>query len=163
MKKIVGIMTVILGVAGLNLSCKSNTEEVVTPALTTEVKEALNAAILDEYKAQVTYQKILNDFGSTTRPFSNIILAEQKHASAIAKLLTNYKLPIPENPYTVDQMPVFMTVQAACAAGAEAEAENIEMYDQLLRLNIPADIRKVFENNRNASLNNHLPAFNACK
>ena len=28
---------------------------------------------------------------------------------------------------------------------------------------LPADVRQVFTNNRAASLNNHLPAFDRCK
>ena len=60
-------------------------------------------------------------------------------------------------------MPAFSTVKDACAAGAVAEIENIELYDTFLKLDLPSDVRNVFENNRKASLDNHLPAFNACK
>jgi hypothetical protein len=53
-------------------------------------------------------------------------------------------------------------VVAACAAGAAAERENIAMYDDLLRTDLPVDVRQVFSNNRSASLVNHLPAFERC-
>ena len=36
------------------------------------------------------------------------------------------------------------------------------MYDELLRLTLPADVRQVFENVGLASLSNHLPAFERC-
>jgi hypothetical protein len=36
------------------------------------------------------------------------------------------------------------------------------MYDRLLPLELPADVRQVFTNNRRASLVNHLPAFESC-
>jgi hypothetical protein len=36
------------------------------------------------------------------------------------------------------------------------------MYDDMLRLSLPSDVRQVFENNRSASLVNHLPAFERC-
>ena len=53
-------------------------------------------------------------------------------------------------------------MRAACAAGVEAETDNIALYDRLLKLNLPADVEQVFTNNRAASFNNHLPAFEAC-
>lgn len=162
MKILIRVVTLLLGSALLMVSCQSNTTQ-VAPNLTPEIQEALNAAILDEYKAQMTYQKVLDDFGSSTRPFSNILNAEVKHANAIADLLITYQRSVPANPYNLAQMPVYSSVQAACQAGAEAEIENIELYDRLLAQNLPTDVRKVFENNRSASLNNHLPAFNACK
>jgi hypothetical protein len=43
-----------------------------------------------------------------------------------------------------------------------AERENIAMYDDLLRGDLPADVRQVFSNNRSASVTNHLPAFERC-
>jgi len=43
-----------------------------------------------------------------------------------------------------------------------AEIENIEIYDLNLALSLPADVRTVFENNRAASLDKHLPAFEQC-
>ena len=33
---------------------------------------------------------------------------------------------------------------------------------ELLRADLPADVRQVFSNNRSASLVNHLPAFERC-
>ena len=46
--------------------------------------------------------------------------------------------------------------------GVVAERENIAIYDRLLPLDLPVDVRQVFENNRAASLFNHLPAFERC-
>lgn len=40
--------------------------------------ELLKEAILDEYKARDTYQKIIDKFGPV-RPFINIVEAEQSH------------------------------------------------------------------------------------
>jgi hypothetical protein len=53
-------------------------------------------------------------------------------------------------------------VPAACAAGVVAERENIAIYDRYVGLALPQDVRQVFESNRAASLNNHLPAFEQC-
>ena len=57
----------------------------------------------------------------------------------------------------------FATVTAACAAGVVAEQENIAMYDRLLLTELPNDVRNVFTNNRRASLDRHLPAFESCR
>ena len=43
-----------------------------------------------------------------------------------------------------------------------AEVENAEIYDRYLDLPLPADVRTVFENNRDASIERHLPAFERC-
>jgi len=74
----------------------------------------------------------------------------------------NRGLPIPESNRTLDKVPEFDTVVAACAAAVVAEVENIALYDELLALDLPRDVRNVFTNIRAASLNNHLPAFEAC-
>lgn len=154
----------ILFILGITIfaGCNDN-RSTLNPGLSPEIQKALNATIEDEYKAQITYQRILSDFGSQTKPFSNILSAEVKHADAIANLLNTYDLPVPNNTFNVADMPTFSTVKDACAAGAIAEVENIELYDKFLKLDLPSDVRNVFENNRKASLNNHLPAFNACK
>ncbi len=161
MKNLTKVFVFILGIAVLT-GC-SDTDSVLHQSLSPEIQKALNAAIEDEFKAQVTYWRILNDFGSQTKPFSNILNAEVKHADAIANLLNTYSLSVPANTFNVTDMPAFSTVKDACAAGAIAEVENIELYDKFLKLDLPSDVRNVFENNRKASLNNHLPAFNACK
>lgn len=133
-----------------------------TALLDNEIVEALNATIQDEYKAQMTYQRILDDFGDNTFPFVNIKKAEVKHAEALGKVMTNYSLEVPSNEITVEQIESFSTVQAACAAGVVAEIENIALYDSYLSMDLPADIRTVFTNNRNASEDKHLPAFQNC-
>lgn len=160
MKKI-AFYSGLLALALMSNSCKESETE-VTPNLSVEITQALNATITDEYRAQVVYESILNDFGSETRPFVNIKKAEIKHADALAGLLAKYQLEVPSNDFKVADMPTFKTVQEACALGVTAEIENIELYDSYLSLDLPTDIRTVFENNRAASLNNHLPAFQNC-
>jgi hypothetical protein len=50
------------------------------------------------------------------------------------------------------------SVKAAFALGVEGEIENIAMYDRFLTFDLPADVRFVFTNLCNASVN-HLAAF----
>ena len=53
-------------------------------------------------------------------------------------------------------------MQAACAGAVQAEIENIELYDEFFDMDLPDDLERVFESNRRASLENHLPAFQGC-
>ncbi len=54
------------------------------------------------------------------------------------------------------------TRQAACQRGVDVEIDDIALYDNLLPGMQHGDIIQVFTNLRSASINNHLPAFEAC-
>ena len=124
--------------------------------------DALAAAIQDEYHAEAVYQRVLLDFG-TVNPFANIIRAEQMHAASLAGLFRSRSLDVPASEWNVDNVPRFASVREACAAAAQAEIDNVAVYDRYLGQDLPADVYQVFTNNRAASRNNHLPAFNRCK
>lgn len=123
-------------------------------ALTLE--DMLTYSIQDEYLARKEYELIMKTYGEQ-RPFSNIILSEEKHISMLTTLFNNYGLTIP-----VDQAANYVTVpsslNAAYEAGVNAEIENIAMYDRFLQENLPQDVRNVFIALRDAS-KNHLSAF----
>jgi hypothetical protein len=119
-------------------------------------------AIQDEYHAEAVYQGVLTDFGSVW-PFVNIIRAEQTHAASLARLFTARGLPVPARAWTLANVPRFTSLQAACGAAADAEVANVAVYDRYMNDALPDDVRLVFANNRAASLNNHLPAFNRCR
>jgi len=121
----------------------------------------LTRAIQDEFRAEAIYQGVLSDFGQVP-PFVNVLSAEERHSAAIGRLFAARGLVPPASTSTVTTVPHFVTLVAACAAGAVAERENISLYDELLRADLPADVRQVFSNNRSASLVNHLPAFERC-
>lgn len=154
-----------LWVAALAVGCGGDSPTAPTPitvtALTDDVRLAMQETLTDEYRAETIYQGVLNDFGAVL-PFVNILSAEQRHSTAIARLFTSRGLPVPANAWTVATVPHYPTVPAACAAGVVAERENIAIYDRYAGLTLPADVRQVFESNRAASLNNHLPAFEQC-
>lgn len=124
------------------------------------VLSAMTEGLQDEYRAAAVYESVLAQFGQVL-PFRNILLAEQQHAASIAALFTVRGLAVParEPP---GASPTFSSVSAACDLGATAEVENIAIYDRLLALDLPLDVRRVFEANRRASLANHLPAFERC-
>ena len=131
----------------------------VEPLDTAEVA-ALTAAIDEEYGALNTYQAVLSQFGSVI-PFSRIVRAEQQHVNALARLFTKYGLAVPTNP-GLDPAPTFANLTAACQTGVDAEIADAKLYDTLKPSVDNADVLQVFANLQAASLNSHLPAFDAC-
>lgn len=130
-------------------------------ALTADLQTALQRSLQDEYRAEAIYQGVVADFGQVL-PFVNVLTAEERHSASIGRLFTLRGLSIPVSDWTVGNAPRFATVQAACVAGVAAERGNIALYDDLLRADLPADVRQVFTNNRHASVVSHLPAFERC-
>jgi len=122
--------------------------------------EALIEAINDEYKALSVYQKVVDKFGAV-RPFTNIIKAEEQHIAALETLFVRYGIEIPENDW-YGQVPEFDSVAEACQAGVQAEIDNAALYDELFAAVDEPDIIQVFTRLRDASQNNHLPAFQRC-
>lgn len=129
-------------------------------ALTSQEKAALLEALDDEYKAWATYDQVLADFGSV-RPFVNIIEAEARHISALARLFERYGIAMPRNPWP-GKVPRYSSLKEACEAGVQGEIENDALYKRLMPLVRHADIRTVFERLRAASQERHLPAFQRC-
>ena len=130
------------------------------PLDATEI-EALYLALDDEYDALAVYQSVIDTFGPV-EPFVEIAASEEKHIGALVNQLTKYGLTIPENPW-LGNVPTFESVEQACATGAQAEIDNAGLYDQLFSMTDDAALIRVFTNLANASLNSHLPQFEACQ
>lgn len=126
------------------------------------VKNALDKAIIDEYKAYATYDAVLEKFGMT-RPFSMIIRAEEQHISSLKSVYDKYGLEIPENTW-VGTVNVPATLTAACQTGVDAELANVKLYKEELLPVVKnySDITSVFTRLMNASETKHLPAFQRC-
>lgn len=155
---------VVLVVVGLLACGNSNSPTAPSPSaatLSSEVRAALERSIQDEYRAETTYQGVVEDLGPLA-PFVNVLSAEQRHSASLVDLFVRRGLPPPANSWTVATVPHFTSIPVACGTAAAAERGNVAMYDELLRLTLPADVRQVFENVRVASLTNHLPAFERC-
>lgn len=113
-------------------------------------------AMQDEYLAQSRYNNILETFGNLPT-FVRIREAEMRHINALAFLFERYQVPFPED--TSKQFVVTPeNIKGAYAAGVQGEIDNIAMYDKFLEYDIPSDMRMVFTQLRNASVN-HLAAF----
>lgn len=122
--------------------------------------DALVEAINDEYRALVTYQTVVDTFGAV-QPFTRIIWAEQQHIAALERLFVRYGVEIPANDW-YGRVPEFDSLTDACQAGVAAEMDNAALYDRLFTAVDQADIIQVFTTLRDASQNNHLPAFELC-
>lgn len=125
-------------------------------ASTLTLPQMLTYALQDEFLAQARYDNILENFGYI-RTFAQIKEAELRHINALLPLFERYQVPVPD-----DDSQLFVTtpesIKTAYAAGVQGEIDNISMYERFLTLNIPNDVRTVFTQLRNASLN-HLAAF----
>jgi hypothetical protein len=126
------------------------------------VKDALDEAINDEYKALATYEAVISKFG-TVRPFSMIKGAEEQHIALLKAVYDKYGLQVPQNTWS-SKVSSPETIQEACQTGVDAEIANAALYKEKL-LPVVADyedITAVFINLMNASEQKHLPSFDKC-
>lgn len=130
-----------------------------TPLDAAEV-EALQQAVLEEYGALNTYQAVIAQFGAV-QPFSTIARSEQQHVNALLRQATKYGVTAPANPGLADS-PEWESVADACQTGVDAEIADAALYDELFQVTDNADLVRVYTNLQAASLNRHLPAFEAC-
>lgn len=136
--------------------------EAPTEPLSESVKNALNIALADEYKARATYASVIRQFGDI-RPFSRIIQAEEQHIKALLAIYDRYGVVVPVD--TTSNIPSFESLEDACSAGVEAEVENASLYRDTLLPKVAQyeDVVFVFTNLMNASQDKHLPAFQQCQ
>lgn len=130
------------------------------PLTATEI-EALTMALDDEYHALAIYQTVIATFGEV-EPFVEIAVSEQRHIDALLNQFNKHGLPVPENLW-IGNVPTFDSIQQACQAGVEAEIANANLYGQLFSMTDDFNLTRVFTNLSNASLNSHLPQFEACQ
>lgn len=120
------------------------------------LEQMLVFAIQDEYLAHAEYEYIINKYGST-RPFSNIIKAEETHIDMLKPLLEKYGFKVPEDTGK-DHILIPKDLKNAFETGVQAEIDNIAMYEKFLSQKLPDDVKSVFQSLKNAS-ENHLRAF----
>ncbi len=129
--------------------------------LTADEAQGLLLALNDEYHAEAVYQQVLDDFGDDVRPFSNIIVAEQRHQTSLLGIFEEYGLAVPTNPWMAE-IDEFESIADACVLGVEAEIINATLYDYLYSTTDRAEIITVYEQLQAASNDKHLPAFERC-
>ena len=122
--------------------------------------EILNEALMDEYKARDTYQRIIDTF-DPVRPFINIVEAEQTHIELLLPLYEKYAVPLPPEP-DPQRVSVPDSLLSACQLGVEEELANVAMYDRLIAATDLSDVMEVLRRLQAASRDHHLPAFQRC-
>jgi hypothetical protein len=119
-------------------------------------------ALQEEYKAQYLYESVLEDYAGAM-PFAAIVQSERQHVEALKLLFTRRQMTPPASVWTPGSFDAFASIPEACAAGVDAEIADAQFYDKYLpQADLPQDVRNVLTNLQAASLNNHLPAFEAC-
>lgn len=151
------LTTAVLGSSGLVLAAETNLgAKAAALDKSYTLADMLTYALEDEYLAKAEYAAIIAEFDAA-RPYTNIIKAEANHIAELLPLFSAYKVTVP----VVDAAShaiVPATLAETYAIGVEAEKDNIAMYEAFLKQDLPADVRVVFENLRNASVR-HLAAF----
>ena len=134
-----------------------------TPPLPDSVIEAMNEALADERRALATYEVILDRFGDV-RPFVNIARAEQWHIDMLLPLYERYGVTPPADDTAVAESVYTEDMLGLCQIGVQAEIDNVRLYDERLLPAVAAypDISAVMQRLRDASQENHLPAFQRC-
>ncbi|MDD3478371.1 MAG: DUF2202 domain-containing protein [Candidatus Izemoplasmatales bacterium] len=121
------------------------------------LEDMLVYALQDEYTAQAEYAAIIAAYGET-RPFINIVAAEQTHIDLLLPLFAAYGIDVPANTAS-DNVILPDSLTSAIATGIQAEEMNIAMYQLFLNSpDLPDDVRNVFTYLLQAS-ENHLNAF----
>lgn len=134
----------------------------MTAATTLSEQEAadLAAAIQEEYTAMNTYQAIMDELGEI-QPFLRIARSEQQHANALIRVAERFGVEVPENAGEVADIE-WSTFEEACQLGVTFEQLDADLYDEILPNTTNPVLIRVYTNLQRASLNNHLPAFEAC-
>jgi rubrerythrin len=126
--------------------------------LSDATRDALLAALADERRARAFYLAVLERHGRVM-PFANIVNAEARHAQLVADLLTARGCEAPADTATFPASEVPDTIAACCDAAAQAEIDNMALYDELLPTLNDDGVRQVFLQLQWASRERHLPAF----
>lgn len=112
-----------------------------------------------EYAAAASYLAVLDAFG-TVEPYATILEGELRHIDALTRQLERYGISVPVNPY-LGLIDAPDDLQTAATAWAQGEVRNVELYDQLIAQADSSTLVRVLENLRRASLESHLPLFQA--
>jgi hypothetical protein len=144
-------------------SCTSSGDCISTnlETLSAEEEDGLILAIQEEYKALNLYKAVINEFGNIA-PFAQIVKSEQQHVNSLVKQADKYGVVVPSDP-GVDASITFDSVSSACEAGVSAEIEDAALYDELTSFTNNTALLRVYSSLQSASLNSHLPAFQACE
>lgn len=118
--------------------------------------DMLMYAAQDEYIARAEYEAIIKEF-DVIRPYSNIMRSEETHLDSLRDIYKTYNIEFPPD-ISKEQMIIPTTLLEAAKIGVQAEIDNIAMYEEFLKHDLPEDIKDVFNTLMKGSIN-HLKAF----
>jgi len=122
------------------------------------LREALQAALDDEYRARATYRAVLDAFGEV-RPFINIVESEERHIQALKRQCEKHEISVPSDKWA-GHVSAPQSLEQACQDAVKAERENASLYEKLIEAAIGyPDVQETFRRLRAASQERHLPAF----
>lgn len=138
---------------------------------TVEVKsfrEALVWAMREEQRSAAFYRAVMARHGQV-RPFVMVRQAGIRHQGMLEPLFERYGVEVPADEFErgesetqaewLARLSVPPTFREACEMGVKAEEENVALFGELLKLEMPDDVRATFERLGQVSRENHLPAF----
>lgn len=117
---------------------------------------AILAALEDERKSEDFYEAVLAEYGRR-QPMMMLANQERCHQRWLHSLASRHGVELPDR--SSHEFDEFASFEDACRAGAEAERENVALYDRLLAETNDTDVRSTFERLRWVSLERHLPAL----
>ncbi len=120
----------------------------------TQLQSLLQEAVDEEYLAKNTYQAILDAHGDI-RPFNRIIRSEQMHIDAVKKVAENHGFELTEPKSTVVAP---KSIEESYARGLEIEKADVTELRELLKKNLPEDVKTTLNYLLKGS-ENHLRAF----
>ncbi len=120
------------------------------------IADMLMYAAQDEYLAKAEYAAIIDEY-DVTRPYSNIMKAEETHLNYLKEVYETYNMEFPKDESSA-QLVIPTSLLEAAQVGVQAEIDNIAMYKQFLTYDLPEDIENVFDALIKGS-ENHLSAF----
>ena len=139
----------------------ANAAGMIVPTTLSEQEAAdLAEAIQEEYTAMNTYQAIMDELGEI-QPFSRIARSEQQHVNALIRVAERFGVEVPENAGEIADIE-WNTLEEACQLGVTFEQIDADLYDELLPNTTNPALIRVYTNLQRASLEKHLPAFEAC-
>jgi rubrerythrin len=130
---------------------------IYTTTLSDQSIKAVTEALEEEYRAQATYQAIVNKFGAEL-PFVNILRSEAQHVTALSRQFAIHSLAVPADNWA-GKVQAPATLHEAFTAAIQFEKDDAALYDRLLKEVSEPELTRVFTQLQNASLNMHLKAL----
>ncbi|HOZ39070.1 MAG TPA: DUF2202 domain-containing protein [Anaerolineaceae bacterium] len=134
--------------------------QTIVTSLSEQEAADLAVAIQEEYTAMNTYQAVVDELGDV-QPFSRIARSEQQHVNALIRVAQRFGIEVRENAGEVAEIE-WSTLEEACQMGVTFEQMDAALYDELLPNTTNPMLTRVYTNLQRASLEKHLPAFEAC-